>query len=438
MPASDAPPAAPRERKLPFKRTVKRKSIGTPTPTNNSKSEPDSIELFRRSALFDKFQQQESATKAQRRKAKNVDEDAGADSEIQAQLLRDSRSASGKARIDSVDRDLKRQCISLSDDEDEPGSRISTQRSLRKSSNASLDRSPSKFREATRKATSATPTRARPKQSSRIRADVIALDSSDDEDYKPPQSRGKAKETTYTTRVADEASVAQPISPHPENSDTDSDSMEPDGTQDDQVAAKFIEEVRERMRQERLARETKSATTETPTPMEVVELFITSHLEGTSNMRAKVHLLQQLGMVKKSWVGYNQKKNMPVPESELNDMFFTWRGNKVYDFTTLASLDIKRNSDGQLYSSRETKRDGFDGWDKVHIEAWTSELFDDYQREKDRERMRQLGELPDEENGTGSNTRTSSEGAFDQALDEESTIDEADIEDMDSIEVHIK
>ncbi|KAK8088258.1 hypothetical protein PG997_003219 [Apiospora hydei] len=469
MPGPDAPPAAPRERKLPFKRTVKRKSVET--PTNNYKSEPDGIDLFRRSgALFDKFQQQESATKAQRRKAKNVDEDAAADSEIQAQLLRDSQSASGKARIDSVDRDLKRQCISLSDDEDEPGSRPSTQRSPRKSSDAPLDRSPSKFRRSTRTATSSTPTSARPTQSSGIRADVIALDSSEDEeDYKPPQSRSKAREAVRDTMDAEETPASQPRSLRAGHSDTESDldPIEPDGTQSDPLAARFIEEARERMRKERLAREANSAATESPAPMEVVEIYIESHLEGTSNMRVKVHLLQKLGVVKNSWVGYNQKKKMPVTESVLNEMFFTWRGNKLYDFTTLASLDIKRRGDGHLYSSRETKRDGFEGWDK------------------ETERLRQLGDLPDDEqetepvpepaakvatikvilkskdHGTQNLTvpidvevaklslafRTMKkipEGQeivlhFDgEILGEESTIDEAGIEDMDSIEVHIK
>ncbi|KAK7951115.1 uncharacterized protein PG986_006843 [Apiospora aurea] len=480
-------PDAPRERKLPFKRTVKRKSVET--PTNNSKSESDGIDLFRRSgALFDKFQQQESATKAQRRKASNVDEDAAADSEIQAQLLRDSQSASGKARIDSVDRDLKRQCISLSDDEDEPSSRPSTQRSPRKSSHAPLDRSPSKFRQSTRTATSSTPTRARPTQSSGIRADVIALDSSgDEEDYKPPQSRNKAREAVRDTTVAEETPASQPRSPRAGHSDTESDldPIEPDGTQSDPLAARFIEEARERMRKERLAREANSAATESPAPMEVVEMYIESHLEGTSNMRVKVHLLQKLGVVKNSWVGYNQKKKMPVTESVLNEMFFTWRGNKLYDFTTLASLDIKRRGDGHLYLSRETKRDGFEGWDKVHIEAWTSELFVEHQKEKEKERLRQLGDLPDDEQETEPVPEPAAKVAaikvilkskdhgtqnltvpmdvevaklslafrtmkkipeeqeivlhFDgEVLDEESTIDEAGIEDMDSIEVHIK
>ncbi|KAK8055243.1 hypothetical protein PG993_000470 [Apiospora rasikravindrae] len=479
-------PDAPRERKLPFKRTVKRKSVDT--PTNNSKSEPDSIDLFRRSgALFDKFQEQESATKAQRRKAKNVDEDAAADSEIQAQLLSDSQSASGKARIDSVDRDLKRQCISLSDDEDEPGSRPSTQRSPRKSSNAPLDRSPTKFRRPTRTATSSTPTRARSTRSSGIRADVIALDSSDDEDYKPPQGRSKAREVVRDTTVAEETHASQPRSPRAAHSDTESDPdpIEPDGTQSDPLAARFIEEARERMRRERLAREANAAATESPAPMEVVEMYIESHLEGTSNMRVKVHLLQKLGVVKNSWVGYQQKKKMPVTESVLNEMFFTWRGNKLYDFTTLASLDIKRRGDGHLYSSRETKRDGFDGWDKVHIEVWTRELFEEYQKEKETERMRQLGDIPDDEEDTEPVPEPAAKVAaikvilkskdhgtqnltvpmdvevaklslafrtmkkipeeqeivlhFDgEVLDEESTIDEAGIEDMDCIEVHIK
>ncbi|KAK8125763.1 uncharacterized protein PG998_001522 [Apiospora kogelbergensis] len=239
------------------------------------------------------------------------------------------------------------------------------------------------------------------------------------------------------------------------------------------------------MRKEQLARAANPVARGSPTPQEVVEIFIESRLDGTSNMRVRVNLFQKMGMVKQSWVGYNQKNKMPTSESILNEMFFTWRGNRLYDFTTLASLDIKRNGDGQLYSSRESKRDGFEGWDKVHIEVWTPELFDDYQQDKDRERRRQLGDMVDEEpepdpepepiakvasikiilkskdNGVQNLTVPMNVEiaklslafrkmkhipdereivlSFDgEALDEESTIDEAGIEDLDSIEVHIK
>lgn len=493
MPASDALPTALRERKLPFKRTVKRKSIET--PTNNSTTDPDGVDFFRRSDLFEQFQQQESATKAQRRKqSKPANEDAVEDAEIQAQLLRDSHSASGKAHRDSVDRDLKRQRISLAlsdedEEEEEASSRPSTQRSPRKPADAPLGRSPSKFRGSTRKTTSAAPSRVRPSSSPKMRATIITLDSSDDDDDidKPSQSRGKAKEVIRNTVATEEAPATRLESPRAgtPDSDTDLDPVEPDGSQGDQLAAKFIEEARERMRKRHAENQANPTSTKSPTPPEVVEMFVQSHLEGTTDMRVKVHLLQKLSVVKQSWIGYNQKKKMPVPESTLNSMFFTWRGNKLYDFTTLASLNIKRKTDGQLYSIHGTTRDGFEGWEKVHIEAWTPELFEEYQRERDRERSRRLGELEEDEsegapapepvpkvasikvilkskdNGTQNLTvpmnvevakltlafRTVKKIPaereivlhFDgEALDEESTIDEAGIEDMDSIEVHIK
>lgn len=491
MPASDALPPAPRERKLPFKRTVKRKPAET--PTNNSTTDPDGIELFRRrSDLFDKFQQQESASKAQRRKqAKAVNQDTVDDSEIQAQILRDSHGTSGKAHSDSVDRDLKRQRMSLTpsdeEEEEETNSRPSTQRSPRKPSDAQLGRSPSKLRGSIQKTTPAAHARVGPSSSSKTRASVITLDSSDDDDDKPSQSRGKAKDVMRNTVAVEEAPVARPEPPRVETPDSDSDldPVEPDGCQGDQLAAKFIKEARERMRKRHAENQANPASTQSPTTPEVVEIYIQSHLEGTTDMRVKIHLLQKLSVVKQSWVGYNQKKKMPVPESVLNAMFFTWRGNKVYDFTTLASLDIKRKNDGQLYSIHGTTRDGFEGWEKVHIEAWTSELFEEYQREKDKERKRRLGELEDDEsdrapapepvpkvdsikvilkskdNGTQNLTvpmnvevaklslafRTVKKIPaereivlhFDgEALDGDSTIDEVGIEDMDSIEVHIK
>ncbi|KAK6865196.1 ubiquitin-2 like Rad60 SUMO-like-domain-containing protein [Apiospora arundinis] len=465
-------PDAPRERKLPFKRTVKRKS--NDASDNTPKPVSDGIDLFRRSgALFDKPSKMTTPQPIP---------------EIRKQLLGESKNASSrKARRHSTDRDQKRQCISLSDSEDESGGRPSTQKSPRKSSKTPLDRSPAKFRDSMRNPTS-TPTRTRSTQAAKAPVNVIALDSSDDEDYKQPQSRAKAKETMRDSMSAEEASVIQQQPTRIDDSDTDSDldpPIEPDTSQSSQLQTKFQEEVRERMRKEQLARAANSAAKDSPRPQEVVEIFIESRLEGTMNMRVRVNLFQKMGMVKQSWVGYNQKKKMPISESVLNEMFFTWRGNKLYEFTTLASLDIKRNGDGQLYSNRESKREGFEGWDKVHIEAWTPELFDDYQRNKDRERRRQLGDLVDDEpepepepepvekvasikiilksKDNGSQNLTVPMNVevaklslafrkvkkipderdivlnFDgEALDEDSTIDEIGIEDMDSIEVHIK
>ncbi|KAK7969922.1 protein ESC2 [Apiospora saccharicola] len=314
--------------------------------------------------------------------------------------------------------------------------------------------------------------------SPKTRATVITLNSSDDDDDKPPQSRGKAR------AVVEELTVARPQPPRAEtpDSDTDMDPVEPESSQVDELTAKFMAEARERMRKRRAENEANPASTTPSTPPEVVEIFVQSHLEGTMDMRVKVHLLQKLSVVKQSWVLYNQKKKMPVLESTLNSMFFTWRGNKVYDFTTLASLDIKRNNDNQLYSINGTTRDGFDGWGKVHMEAWTSELFEEHQREKDKERLRRLGELEEDEpgqvptpekvtsikvilkskdNGTQNLTvpmnvevaklslafRTVKKIPaerkivlhFDgEALDEESTIDDVGIENMDTIEVHLK
>ncbi|KAK8113988.1 hypothetical protein PG999_006057 [Apiospora kogelbergensis] len=173
MSAPDAPPPG---RKLPFKRTVKRKSNDA-SPRHKAKT---SVE----------------------------DDDAAADSEVQAQLLGESYSASSpkKPCRNVTDREQKRQCISLSDsDEDEPGSRPSTQRSPRKHFNAQPDRPLSKSREPMRKHTSS-PTRSRPPQPLKAPANVITLESSDDEDYKPPQSRSKTKEIIRDNTIAEEAS----------------------------------------------------------------------------------------------------------------------------------------------------------------------------------------------------------------------------------------
>ncbi|KAI0460240.1 hypothetical protein F5B21DRAFT_453822 [Xylaria acuta] len=197
-----------------------------------------------------------------------------------------------------------------------------------------------------------------------------------------------------------------------------------------------------------------------------------------------------------------QKKQTAYPHKMISDLVFTWRGDRVYHTTKLETLGIRpRGADGRLHDSAHSGRsapEGYVGRDKVYFEAWTPEDYEKNQQERERERKRrEMGEWWDEDvaddgnnNGGGQTAEAEAETsqkeddrvrvifkardmpprnvtlrkystvahmikAFrklaglgedrhveirwdGEVMDLETTVEEADIADMDSVEVHVR
>ncbi|KAI0446833.1 hypothetical protein F4803DRAFT_454736 [Xylaria telfairii] len=196
-----------------------------------------------------------------------------------------------------------------------------------------------------------------------------------------------------------------------------------------------------------------------------------------------------------------QKSQTAYPHQMISDLVFTWRGDRVYHTTKLETLGIRpRGADGRLHDSTHSGRgapEGYVGRDKVYFEAWTPEEYDENQQKRERERKRQeMGEWWGGEDDAAANdgddgaaeaeaetpqkeddrirvifkardmqprnvtlrkysTVASMIRAFrklagladdkhveirwdGEVLDPETTVEEADIADMDSVEVHIR
>ncbi|KAI6085458.1 hypothetical protein F4821DRAFT_240650 [Hypoxylon rubiginosum] len=221
----------------------------------------------------------------------------------------------------------------------------------------------------------------------------------------------------------------------------------------------------------------------------VITILIHSHLEGIHTLMFRRKLSQSLTVVYKTWVEQQVAKYSVISRPTLEEMFFTWKGNKVYPHTSLRTLGIKPEEDGNLYPSWKSEQEGYHGRDRVLFEAWTQELYEDYLKEKERQRLRDLGELLDDDEPEekqeseqpedtqeekkirvqfkaknapvrNATVRSSTPAAqlikvyrrlaqipdnmtielrWDgEVLEPETTVEEADIEDMDSIEVHVK
>ncbi|KAI1734336.1 hypothetical protein F4680DRAFT_357008 [Xylaria scruposa] len=197
-----------------------------------------------------------------------------------------------------------------------------------------------------------------------------------------------------------------------------------------------------------------------------------------------------------------QKIQTAYPHQMISDLVFTWRGDRVYHTTKLETLGIcPRGADGRLHDSANSGRsapEGYVGRDKVYFEAWTPEDYEENQRKRERERKRQeMGEWWNEDDAAKDDNNNGGDQAdaevetsqkeddrvrvifkardmpprnvtlrkhstvahmikafrklaglgedkhveirWDgEALDLETTVEEADIADMDSVEVHIR
>lgn len=221
-----------------------------------------------------------------------------------------------------------------------------------------------------------------------------------------------------------------------------------------------------------------------------IRAMVSSELPGSATMVAKLKLTQGLRIVRDAWIKYQIDKGVPLPDESQGQIFLTWKGNRVYNAVSCADLGIQADSQGRLLSGPFGL--GENGYRNggVHFEAWTEEMYTQHLRDKERERLRTLGEF-DEDDWPGQASQADvdqqeeaaqssirvilkakdldafstkvymdttvesmlmvfreqrkvpdeKEAAlfFDgEKLDEATTIQDAGIEDMDSLEVHIK
>lgn len=259
---------------------------------------------------------------------------------------------------------------------------------------------------------------------------------------------------------------------------------------DDDVE-EYIRAARERQKKAEAAQANPAEADQTR-----ITILVTSPIPGAKPVKYLYTLWKPLGKLREVW---NSTEGYDVePPVDAAVTFITWRGRRLYDSTTLNSLQIRAAENGTLRSPAVRNphdADGFsDGWTRVHMEMWTEALWDEHKRKEDRRRLRDLGELDDysgddddDDDGggvavgadpeaketkikiilkarTGEPVKTTARPAstvaelievyrkmrdvpasteiqlhFDgEPLDGETTVEDADIEDMDSLEVHLR
>ncbi|PFH55930.1 hypothetical protein XA68_17374 [Ophiocordyceps unilateralis] len=235
-----------------------------------------------------------------------------------------------------------------------------------------------------------TPSRRRPPgavpMSSRS-APVISLDSDDD-------SSDSQTDTESTTPVR------RPVRGvcAPETPDVPASSMPVD---DDEFGehVRRAEEQRARDKATLAGRAAGSQTQE-------VWIWITSAVPGARSICFKFLYGKPLRLVRDSWAKAQREHQVQLPDKN-DDVILTWRRKKVYNSSNLLSLGIRPQSDGCV-GADDFRLDGTsDNRSKVHMEAWTTELFEEMERHEEARRRREAGESlweldedEDDEDGT--------------------------------------
>lgn len=131
----------------------------------------------------------------------------------------------------------------------------------------------------------------------------------------------------------------------------------------------------------------------------VMQIFVTSCLSWNMNIKPLlVHrrISQVMRPVRESWLNIARSRfGLILSPEEEGKIILTWKLNKIYNMTTGLSLNLRPDEDGRVggYAGPD---EGFDRG-RLHLEIWHEDELRDFLDEKDRERRKELGEEIDDE-----------------------------------------
>ncbi|CAK7236171.1 hypothetical protein SCUCBS95973_009517 [Sporothrix curviconia] len=156
-------------------------------------------------------------------------------------------------------------------------------------------------------------------------------------------------------------------------------------------------------------------------------VFITSHFpQEVPPLLARVRMDQMMRYVKDAYIGHASKHGVSLTDDQAQSVLLTWKGSKIYNFTTGLSLGIKPDPKGRFRDAHSISSSGDFGGaggssagfmsGGLHLEIWTEDLYEAYLQEEDKRRRRNLGEvieedlLSDDEIGTSGEAYDASQG----------------------------
>ncbi|KJZ76683.1 hypothetical protein HIM_04019 [Hirsutella minnesotensis 3608] len=486
--AADGVAAATPEKmkKLPFKPTaLRRQSLPRPTPSDSETKTDDDLALFRRSKEMEPIMAADLERQWKRKQKKQGDEQKPQpasqtkrprEGDDAACAVTDTRDESNAGESPSRRRKQTTPLIDLSqqDGQDNLAELVTPPASKRSRTESTPSSAPILDLEEMNALEAATPSAPRQQSQSLTtprrphrgnsqippQTPVISLDSDDD------LSDGDDVVHVQTIATPSKQRQVPPPAPPPPEDD------------------EFDEYVRKAEQQRARNKAMLSDGTGKAPKREQVDIYVSSKVPNTKPCVLKFLYDKPLRLVRDTWAAIQRKNGGDFPVEKDNELILTWRRQKVYSTSTLLSLGIRPGGDGQIRVDEQC-RDGLAS-DRpgVLMEVWTPDLFREMERQEELRRRREAGELSDSDDDTTargspapevklrvilkardlddvkltvrpettvetlmtgfrSQRRIGSDKTisvrFDgEQLDEHVTMEEADIEDMDTLEVHIR
>ncbi|KAF2031756.1 hypothetical protein EK21DRAFT_62513 [Setomelanomma holmii] len=193
-------------------------------------------------------------------------------------------------------------------------------------------------------------------------------DDDDDSDYNSKSFNvNSAVDCPFWQEQPQQDIAVRPLKPRPEDDDEPEEVLDP-------VLAALAAKARERAaNREHTMPSANGERAKAP----VAQLFISPEIPDAKPLMVKVRIDSTLEKTRLAWCG----KQGYTPEMSKN-VFFTWKGTRVYDSTTIKRLGIQVDAKGNVSIEGDTNVYDDMNLPKVHVEAWTDELFQQYKREE--------------------------------------------------------
>lgn len=293
----------------------------------------------------------------------------------------------------------------------------------------------------------------------------------------PSSRRDRSQLHLETASSSYPAVAAAPPSAQPVSLDSD------DDDEDDE----FGEYVRKAQEQRARDRAMLGQGEDRSKGRETVDILVTSFVPNAKPCCVKFLFDKPLRVVRNSWAALQRQNGVQLGVQHDDDVVLTWRRQKVYTVSTLLNLGIQPQGDGRIRVDEGRGGEGLaSNRTRVHLEAWTPDLFREMELREELRRKREAGEasgsddddaaaggpLPAPEvkirvtlkargfddvkltvrpettvetlvTGFRSQRRIGSDRAVavvfeGERLDEHVTMEEADIADLDLIDVHVR
>lgn len=112
-------------------------------------------------------------------------------------------------------------------------------------------------------------------------------------------------------------------------------------------------------------------------PAPVAELFIEPRMDNAKPLMVKVRIDSTMEKPRSAWC----QKQQFTPELT-REIFFTWKGGRIYDSTTVKRLGIVIDKNGNVSIEGDSNIYDDENLPRIAVEAWTEDLFQQWKKEE--------------------------------------------------------